>query len=102
AHVYVSGGCDISKVRDVLVGLLGVGKVYYGSERADIGLDHARAGDFVVLAQPDAWFAYPYWLDDRQAPDYARTVDIHRKPGYDPCELVFDPRLWWPRGRAVG
>ena len=49
----------------------------------------------------DAWFAYPYWLDDRAAPDFARTVDIHRKPGYDPCELFFDPDLWWPKGRAI-
>ena len=49
----------------------------------------------------DSWFAYPYWLDDRLAPDFARTVDIHRKPGYDPCELFFDPRRFWPQGRAI-
>ena len=55
----------------------------------------------IALAEPDAWFAYPFWLDDSQAPDYARTVDIHRKPGYDPCELFFDPHLIWPRGRAL-
>jgi hypothetical protein len=55
----------------------------------------------VLLSKPDAWFAYPFWLDDRYAPDYARTVDIHRKPGYDPCELFFDPKLWWPMGRAM-
>ncbi len=54
-----------------------------------------------MLARADSWFAYPYWLDDRSAPDFARTVDIHRKPGYDPCELFFDPRLWWPKGRAI-
>ena len=54
-----------------------------------------------LCPQPDAWFAYPFWLDDRLAPDYARTVDIHRKPGYDPCELFFDPRLWAPKGRAA-
>ena len=51
----------------------------------------------MALAHPDAWFAYPFWLEDGQAPDYARTVDIHRKPGYDPCELFLDPRLRWPR-----
>jgi hypothetical protein len=55
----------------------------------------------VALSEPSAWFAYPFWLDDRLAPDYARTVDIHRKPGYDPCELFFDPRLTWPKGRAM-
>src|SRR5262249_8950871 len=70
-------------------------------ERGEIGLDHPRAGELVAHAKPDAWFAYPFWLDDRCAPDYARTVDIHRKPGYDPCELFFDPRLWWPKGRAM-
>ena len=58
---------------------------------AEIGLDHPRAGELVVLSHSDSWFAYPYWLDDRLAPDFARTVDIHRKPGYDPCELFFDP-----------
>ncbi len=55
----------------------------------------------LLLADPAAWFAYPFWLDDGLAPDYARTVDIHRKPGYDPCELFFDPALWWPKGRAI-
>jgi hypothetical protein len=72
-----------------------------GNEREEIHLRHERAGDLVALSQPDAWFAYPFWLDDAQAPDYARTVDIHRKPGYDPCELFLDPQLWWPKGRAV-
>src|SRR5439155_21426694 len=75
-------------------------RVYAGEERAEIGLNHERAGDLVVLAKPNAWFAYPFWLDDAKAPDYARTVDIHRKPGYDPCELFFDPKLWWGKGRA--
>ena len=72
-----------------------------GEQRREIGLDHPRSGELVALAEPDAWFAYPYWLDDRMAPDFARTVDIHRKPGYDPCELFFDPKLLWPKGRAI-
>ena len=55
----------------------------------------------MLLSKPEAWFAYPFWLDDELAPDYARTVDIHRKPGYDPCELFFDPKLLWPKGRAI-
>jgi predicted AlkP superfamily pyrophosphatase or phosphodiesterase len=101
AHVYLHAGCDAAKVRDLLAGLAGVDKIYYAAERAAVGLDHVRAGEFVVLAKPNAWFAYPFWLDDRAAPDYARTVDIHRKPGYDPCELFFDPKLLWPKGRAI-
>jgi predicted AlkP superfamily pyrophosphatase or phosphodiesterase len=101
AHVYVRELGDADRVRDVLAGLPGVGQVLAGKERAGLGLLHPRAGELVALSEPDAWFAYPFWLDDRLAPDYARTVDIHRKPGYDPCELFFDPGLWWPRGRAL-
>src|SRR5205814_9550626 len=92
---------DRPRVRDVLAALPGVARVYADEERAALQLDHERSGDLIALSEPDAWFAYPFWLDERVAPDYARTVDIHRKPGYDPCELFFDPRLWWPRGRAL-
>jgi predicted AlkP superfamily pyrophosphatase or phosphodiesterase len=101
AHVYVNDPTDLSEVRDLLAVLPGVARVLGGEERAELGLRHSRAGDLVALADPDAWFAYPFWLDDRAAPDYARTVDIHRKPGYDPCELFYDPRMWWPKGRAL-
>ena len=81
----------------------GVARVLAGEERAEIGLDHPRSGEMVALSEPDAWFAYPFWLDDRPAPDYARTVDIHRKPGYDPCELFFDPTLPGPKAaRSAG
>ena len=59
--------------------------------------DHDRAGDLVVIAKPDAWFTYYYWPDDARAPDYARTVDIHRKPGYDPVELFLDPAIAAPK-----
>ena len=59
-------------------------------------LAHERSGDLIAIAGPDAWFTYYYWLDDRRAPDFARTVDIHRKPGYDPVELFLDPALRAP------
>ncbi len=101
AHVYVRDPADVSRAREVLLALPGVAAVLGGEERAALGLRHERAGELVALAAADAWFAYPFWLDDRLAPDYARTVDIHRKPGYDPCELFFDPKLLWPKGRAL-
>ena len=101
AHVYVADDADRARVRDVLLDLKGVARVLDGNERAEIHLRHERSGELIALADADAWFAYPFWLDDKQAPDYARTVDIHRKPGFDPCELFFDPRLWWPKGRAL-
>jgi predicted AlkP superfamily pyrophosphatase or phosphodiesterase len=101
AHVYVSQEQDLSAVRDLLTGQEGVMRVLAGQDRHELGLNHPRAGELVALSERDSWFAYPYWLDDRLGPDFARTVDIHRKPGYDPCELFFDPQLPWPKGRAI-
>ena len=110
AHVYVADPADRGRVADLLGALPGVGEVLAGEARRRAGLDHVRSGDLVLLADRDAWFAYPYWLDERRAPDFARTVDIHRKPGYDPLELFTDPRIAFPRlrvarrllGRALG
>jgi predicted AlkP superfamily pyrophosphatase or phosphodiesterase len=101
AHIYVRDVADVSRVRDLFAGKPGIARLLAGAERAEIGLDHPRSGELILLSEPDAWFAYPFWLDDRAAPDYARTVDIHRKPGYDPCELFFDPKLMMPKGRAM-
>ncbi|HYV40061.1 MAG TPA: nucleotide pyrophosphatase/phosphodiesterase family protein [Gemmataceae bacterium] len=101
AHVYVKDAADLENTKDTLAALPGVGRVLMGEDRGEVGLRHRRSGELVLLAKPDAWFAYPFWLDDKAAPDYARTVNIHAKPGYDPCELFFDPKLWWPKGRAM-
>jgi predicted AlkP superfamily pyrophosphatase or phosphodiesterase len=101
AHVYVADPADVPRVVDLLKAEAGVSRLYHDEGRREIGLDQPRSGEIVALAEPDVWFAYPFWLDERAAPDYARTVDIHRKPGYDPCELFFDPRLAWPKGRAM-
>ena len=99
AHVYVNNPDSLERTAELVRGVPGVDRVYVGEQRAELGLNHPRAGQIVALSKPNAWFAYPFWLDDRHAPDYARTVDIHRKPGYDPCELFFDPRLRFPKFR---
>ncbi|KQM81023.1 alkaline phosphatase family protein [Agromyces sp. Leaf222] len=91
AHVYVHDPADVPRVRDLLRGLDGVDEVLDREAQARYGLDHARSGELVVVARPGAWFTYYYWLDDDRAPEFARGVDIHRKPGYDPAELFFDP-----------
>jgi len=101
AHVYVRPGEDLHRVRALCEGLDGVERVLDRREQATIFLDHARSGELVLVSRPDRWFSYYFWLDDRRAPDYARTVDIHRKPGYDPAELAFDPRLPFPKLRAA-
>ncbi|MDX3639643.1 alkaline phosphatase family protein [Streptomyces sp. MB09-02B] len=90
AHVYVRDLADRPRVAELLHGLDGVAQVLDETGKKEHGLDHERAGELVAVAAPQAWFTYYYWLDDARAPDFARTVDIHRKPGYDPAELRFD------------
>ncbi len=101
AHISVRDPADIARVESLLARVDGVERTLSGAARAAAGLDHARAGDIVCVSAADRWFAYGWWLDDAKAPDFARTVDIHRKPGYDPCELFYDPKLLWPKGRAL-
>jgi len=97
AHIYVNDPSLTGEVRALLLGTAGVDRVLGLAEKAAAGLDHPRAGDLIAVAAEDAWFSYYYWLDDARAPDFARTVDIHRKPGYDPAELFLDPKLRLPR-----
>jgi predicted AlkP superfamily pyrophosphatase or phosphodiesterase len=101
AHVYVRDSADLPLVEKLLSELPGVAEVLDTDGKARHGLDHERAGDLVLVADPDAWFTYYYWLDDARAPDFARSVEIHRKPGYDPAELFFDPADRWVKPRAA-
>jgi predicted AlkP superfamily pyrophosphatase or phosphodiesterase len=101
AHVYVKNRERVARYADVCRATPGVGQVLDRAGQAQLGLDHERAGDLVLVASEGRWFCYNYWLDDSRAPDFARTVDIHRKPGYDPVELFLDPRLGSPK-LAIG
>jgi predicted AlkP superfamily pyrophosphatase or phosphodiesterase len=91
AHIYVNDGDDLPRVKKLVGELSGVDMVMDRAEQARYQLDHPRAGELVAVADPDAWFTYYYWLNDDRAPDFARGVEIHRKPGYDPAELFFNP-----------
>ncbi|NMF61454.1 alkaline phosphatase family protein [Brasilonema octagenarum] len=97
AHVYVNDPFYIPKVRSLLEDTQGVAQVLGEDEKPAYGLNHSRSGELVAIANSDAWFTYYYWLDDNRAPDFARTVDIHRKPGYDPVELFIDPDIKFPQ-----
>ncbi len=101
AHVYVADPSDVPAVRDLLDDVPGIDAVLDADGKARLGVDHARAGELVCVAEPDSWFTYYYWLDDTRAPDFARTVEIHRKPGYDPAELFLDPADRFVRVRAA-
>ncbi len=90
AHVYVRDPAQVPQVHALLEALPGVETVLDGEGKVARGLDHARSGELIAIARANAWFTYYYWLDDRKAPDFARTVDIHRKPGYDPVELFLN------------
>ena len=96
AHVYVRRPERVAEVAALIAQLDGVESVWTGEERRARGLDHPRSGEIVAVSRADRWFTYYYWLDDGSAPDYARTVDIHRKPGYDPVELFVDPGIPLP------
>ena len=97
AHVYVARPELLPEVAACLAALPGVERVLDDAGKQAAGLNHARAGELVVVAQADSWFTYYHFLDDALAPDFARTVDIHRKPGYDPVELLIDPKIAFPR-----
>ncbi len=101
AHVYVARPELVEPVAERIAALEGVERVLDHRGKREHGLDHPRAGDLVAIARADRWFSYYYWLDDERAPDFARTVDIHRKPGYDPVELFFDPRLRLLKARVA-
>ncbi len=102
AHVYVRQKNDLSPVRQLLESLDGVDQVLDRDALAEFGLDHERSGDLVAVSDRDRWFDYYYWLDDADAPDFARTVDIHQKPGYDPVELFLDPDKKMIKARVLG
>jgi len=93
AHVFVAGGDPqiAAKVAELFRGRPGIAEVLVGDQLGRYKLDHPRSGEVVLISTPDSWQAYYWWLDDDRAPPFARTVDIHRKPGYDPVELFWDP-----------
>ncbi|MEM1293092.1 MAG: nucleotide pyrophosphatase/phosphodiesterase family protein [Cyanobacteria bacterium P01_H01_bin.162] len=97
AHVYVNNAAVLPRVKQLLQDTDGIDLVLDEHSKPAYHLDHDRAGELVAVAAPEAWFTYYYWLEDSRAPDFARTVDIHRKPGYDPVELFIDPQLKAPK-----
>jgi predicted AlkP superfamily pyrophosphatase or phosphodiesterase len=110
AHIYVKDPSRAHEVRAIVEKTRGVEAVLDQAGKRAHHIDHPRAGDLIAVSEPASWFTYYFWLDDRRAPDFARTVDIHRKPGYDPVELFVDPAIrlpamtigWKLLKRAVG
>ena len=102
AHIYLNDRSLESRVLDLLSRQAGIQSVLGSKEKAELGLDHPRAGDLIAVATEHAWFTYYYWREDALAPDFARCVDIHRKPGYDPVELFLDPKIHMVKAKILG
>lgn len=100
AHIYIQDESDIPTIKELLEETPGVEKVLDEDGKKEYRLNHQRSGELVAVAEPGAWFTYYYWLDDEKAPDFAPTVDIHTKPGYDPAELLVDPDITFPKLKA--
>ena len=101
AHIYVNDASKTQEVKAIIQRLNGVEMVLDREQQTEFGIDHNRSGELVAVSAADSWFTYYFWQDDALAPDYARTVDIHRKPGYDPVELFVDPKIRFP-GLRIG
>lgn len=102
AHIYINDPSCYKKVKSVLENVPGVQLVLDREGKRQHHLNHERSGDLVVVADANSWFTYYYWLDDNKAPDFARIVDIFRKPGYDPVEMFMDPADPFVKLKAAG
>ena len=101
AHLYVNDPAILNEVKTLVTSIDGVDSVLDGEAKTERGIAHERAGDLIAVSAEDSWFTYYYWQDDAKAPDFARTVDIHRKPGYDPVELFINPEITFPKLHIV-
>jgi predicted AlkP superfamily pyrophosphatase or phosphodiesterase len=102
AHVYVNDPSCYKKVRELIENVPGVELVLDREGKRAHHLHHERSGEFVLVADAKSWFTYYYWQDDAKAPDFARIVDIHRKPGYDPVEMFLNPADPFVKMKVIG
>ena len=93
AHVYINDESVTEKVKNILENVSGIEFILDKNEQKKYHIDNERSGDLVLIADAQSWFTYYFWLDDALAPDYARVVDIHKKPGYDPVEMFMTSKL---------
>jgi hypothetical protein len=93
SHVFVRDAdpATLRAVCRLFAQVEGIDQVLAGDERSQVAMDHPRSGEAILISTANSWQAYYWWEDDSRCPSFARTVDIHRKPGYDPVELHFDP-----------
>ncbi|MDQ0640379.1 putative AlkP superfamily pyrophosphatase or phosphodiesterase [Pedobacter sp. W3I1] len=93
AHVYINDKSVTEQVKALLKSVPDIELILDEAEQEQHHINHERSGDLVLTAKENSWFTYYFWLDDAKAPDYARVVDIHKKPGYDPVEMFMTSKL---------
>ncbi len=93
AHIYVNDKSILDTLKGVFSADKNIALVLDKQQQLAHGISHDRSGDLVLVSASDAWFSYYFWLDDALAPDYARTVDIFKKPGYDPVEMFMTSKV---------
>ncbi len=95
AHILTSEDQHTQQAKNVLQDLKGIHKIIDKDQQTSYNLNHKNTGDLILVAEEGSWFAYPWWTKKREAPDFACHIDIHNKPGFDPCELFwgFPPRV---------
>jgi len=91
SHIFIKDGYE-KEARKALENAPGIDKVLDSSSKKEMAIGHERSGELIAISAKDKWFSYYWWHEDNRAPEFARKVDIHRKPGYDPVELFFDPK----------
>jgi predicted AlkP superfamily pyrophosphatase or phosphodiesterase len=91
SHVFIKDGYE-KEARKALENAPGIDKVLDSRSKKEMAIGHERSGELIAISSKDKWFSYYWWHEDNRAPEFARKVDIHRKPGYDPVELFFDPK----------
>ena len=95
AHVYIRDANDIAAVKSCLETTGDYAIIEEHTPSAEWG--HDLAGELLLQAKPGSWCAYTWWTLPHEAPDYATHIDIHSKPGYDPCELFFERWAFPPK-----
>jgi hypothetical protein len=90
AHIYVNENY-FNQTRKILEGMKGIDMILDNNLKQQFRINHPRSGEMIAVSNKDKWFSYYWWFDQLKAPSFSRKVDIHRKPGYDPVELFFDP-----------
>ncbi|MDC0856261.1 alkaline phosphatase family protein [Candidatus Nitrosopelagicus sp.] len=88
AHIFIKPGFEetVTKIFEKQP----IGKILNKKMQKELHIDNERSGDIILMSEKNSWFNYHWWTDEKFAPDFTFSVDIHRKPGFDPLELFFD------------